>query len=80
MSVQNSQLAGFLLTGKRSNSLHVEGSTVWLYGCPHFLSPSYKADRCFDRIPVHFKDTLMYVRPYINILTIYYVLAYMRNS
>ena len=63
MSVQNPQLAGFLLTGKRSNFLYVEGSTAWLYDCPHFLSPLYKADRCFDRIPIHFKDTLMYVDP-----------------
>ena len=38
MSVQNLQLDGFLLTGKRSNSLYVEGSTAWLYDCPHFLS------------------------------------------
>ena len=51
MSVQNPQLAGFLLTGNRSNFLFVEGSTA----C--------KADRCFDRIPIHFKDTLMYVDP-----------------
>ena len=63
MSVQNPQLAGFLLTGTRNNFLYVEGSTAWLYDCPHFLSPLYKADRCFDRIPVHFKDTLMYVDP-----------------
>ena len=59
MSVQNPQLAGFLLTGNRSNFLYVEGSTAWLYDCPHFLSPLYKADRCFDRIYIHFKD--MYV-------------------
>ena len=38
MSVQNPQLAGFLLTGNRSNFLQVEGSTGWLYDCPHFLS------------------------------------------
>ena len=63
MSVQNPQLAGFLSTGNRSNFLYVEGSTAWLYDCPHFLSPLYKADRCFDRIPIHFKDTLMYVDP-----------------
>ena len=64
MSVQNPQLAGFLLTGNRSNFLYVEGSTAWLYDCPHvLLSPLYKADRCFDRIPIHFKDTLMYVNP-----------------
>ena len=63
MSVQNPQLAGFLLTGTRSNFLYVEGSTAWLYDCPHFLSPLYKAVRCFDRIHIHFKDTLMYVDP-----------------
>ena len=63
MSVQNPQLAGFLLTGNRSNFLYVEGSTAWLFDCPHFLSPLYNADRCFDRIPIHFKDTPMYVDP-----------------
>ena len=39
MSVQNSQLAGFLLPGYHSNILCVEGSTAWLYGCPYFLLP-----------------------------------------
>ena len=63
MSVQNSQFAGFVLTGIRGNFLYVEGSTAWLYDCPHFLSPLYKADRCFDRTPVYFKDTLRYVDP-----------------
>ena len=63
LSVQNPQLAGFLLTGNCSNFFYIEGSTAWLYDCPHFLSPLYKADRCFDRIPIHFKDTLMYVDP-----------------
>ena len=63
MSVQNPQLAGFFLTRNRSNFLYVEGSTAWLYDCPHFLSPLYKADRCFDRIPIHFKDILLYVDP-----------------
>ena len=37
MSVQIPQLAGFLLTGNRSNFLYIEGSTAWLYDCPHFL-------------------------------------------
>ena len=63
MSVQNPQLAGFLLTGNPSNFLYVEGSTAWFYDCPHFLSPLYEADRCFKRIPIHYKDTLMYVDP-----------------
>ena len=39
MPVQNPQLAGFLLTGNRSNVIYKEGSTAWLYDCPHLLSP-----------------------------------------
>ena len=65
MSEQNPQLAGFLLTGNRSNFLYVESCTAWLYDCPRFLLPLYKADRCFDRIPIHYKDTVMYVDPII---------------
>ena len=61
MSVQNPQLAGFLPAGNRSIFSYVEGSTAWLYDCPHFLSPLYKHDRCFDRIPIHFKDTFLYI-------------------
>ena len=63
MSVQNLHLAGFLLPGNCSNFLYVEGSTAWFYHCLHFLSPLYTTHRCFDRIPLHFKDTLMYVDP-----------------
>ena len=55
MSVRNPQLTGSLLTGNRSNFLYVEGSTAWLYDCPHFISPLYKADKCFDRIPIHYR-------------------------
>ena len=63
MSFKNPQLAGFLLTGNRSNFLYVEGSTAWLYDCPHFISPLYKADKCFDRIPIHYRETITYVDP-----------------
>ena len=63
MSVKNPHLTGFLLTGNRSNFLYVEGSTAWLYDCPHFISPSYKADKCFDRILIHYRETIMYVDP-----------------
>ena len=63
MSVKNPQLAGFRLTGNRSNFLYVEGSTAWLYDCPLFVSPLYRADKCFDRIPIHYRETIMYVDP-----------------
>ena len=49
-SVKNPQLAGFLLTD-------------WLYDCPHFISPLYRADKCFDRISIHYRETIMYVDP-----------------
>ena len=71
MSVKNPQLAGFLLTGNRSNFLYVEGSTAWLYDWPHFISPLYKADKCFDRIPIHYRETIMYVDP-ITRQTLFY--------
>ena len=63
MSVRNPQLAGFLLTGNRSKFLYVEGSSAWPNDCPQFLSPIFKGDRCFDCIPLHFKDILTYVGP-----------------
>ena len=63
ITVRNPQFAGLVSTGNRSNFLYVEGSTVWLYDHTCFLSHLYKADRCFDRIPVHYKDTLMYLDP-----------------
>ena len=63
MSVKNPQLAGFLLTQNRSNFLYVEGSTAWLYDCPHHLSPLYIADQCYDEIPVNYLDTVKYVDP-----------------
>ena len=62
-SVQNPELAVFLLTGNLSNFLYVESSTAWIDDCPPFFSRLYKADRYFDRILLHFEDTLMYVDP-----------------
>ena len=64
MSGQNPQLAGCLSTGNRSNLFYVEGSTAWLYDCPHFLSPLYKlTDALIVVQPIHFKNTSMYVDP-----------------
>ena len=63
MSVTNPHLAGFLLTGNRSNFLYVEGYTAWLYDYPHFILPLYRADKCFDRILIHYRETIMYVDP-----------------
>ena len=61
--VKNPQLAGFLLAQNRSNFLYVEGSTAWLYDCPHHFSPLYIAEHCYDKIPVNYLDTVMYGNP-----------------
>ena len=68
MSVKNPQLAGFLLTQNRSIFLYVEGSTAWLYDCPHHLSHLYIADQWYDKIPVNYlltpfcMSTLLHVK------------------
>ena len=64
MSVNNPQLAGFLLPQNRSNFLYVEGSTAWLYDCTLHLPPLCIAEFCFDKIPVSYLDTVMYVDPF----------------
>ena len=63
MSVKNQQISSFLLTQNRSNFLYVGGSTAWLYDCPHHLSSLYTAEQCYDKIPVSYLDTVMYVDP-----------------
>ena len=63
MSLKNPQFAGFLLTRNRSKFLYVGGSTAWLYGSPHHLSPLYIAEHCHDIIPVFYLDNVMYVDP-----------------
>ena len=39
LAMQNTRLAGYMLTGNRSMFLDTDGSVAWLYHCPKFLSP-----------------------------------------
>ena len=63
ISVQKPQLAGYLSTGKRSNFLYVEAPTAWLYNCPQVPPTVYEADKCFDRIPKNYQDTVILFDP-----------------
>ena len=63
MSVQNPQLAVYLLTANPSNFFYLEGSTAWLYDFPQLLSPLYEVHKCFDRKPIYYQDTVMYIDP-----------------
>ena len=39
LAMQKTRFAGYMLTGNRSMFLDTNGSAVWLYHCPKFLSP-----------------------------------------
>ena len=52
MSVQNPQIAGYLLAGDRSNILYVKGYAAGLYDCLAFFSPLNEADKSFDCTPI----------------------------
>ena len=62
-AMQNTRLAGYMLTGNRSMFLDTDGSVAWLYHCPKFLSPLKVLDKCYDRIPIMFEWSTKVVDP-----------------
>ena len=63
LAMQNTRLAGYMLTGNRSMFLDTDGSVAWLYHCPKFLSPLKVLDKCYDRIPILFERSTKFVDP-----------------
>ena len=45
LAMQNTRLAGYMLTGNRSMFLDTDGSVAWLCHCPKFLSPLRVLDK-----------------------------------
>ena len=64
LAMQNTRLAGYMLTGNRSMFLDNDGSVAWLYHCPKFLSTLRVLDKCCDRIPILFERTTKFVDPF----------------
>ena len=62
LAMQNTRLAGYMLTGNRSMFLNTDGSVASLYRCPKFLSLRV-LDKCYDRIPILFERTTNIVDP-----------------
>ena len=52
LALENSRLAGYMLTGNRSMFLETDGSLAWLYHCPMVHSPLHTMSQCYDRIPI----------------------------
>ena len=63
LAMQNTRLAGYMLTENRPIFLHTEGSVAWLYQCRKFLSPLRVLDNCFEMIPNLFERTAKFVDP-----------------
>ena len=63
LAMQNTRLAGFMLTENKSMFLDTDGSVAWLYRCPKFLSPLRVLDNCYDRIPILLERTTKFVDP-----------------
>ena len=63
LAMQNTRLAGFMLTGNMSMFLDTDGKVAWLYHCPRFLSPLRMLDKCYDRIPILFERTANFLYP-----------------
>ena len=61
-SVENNQIAGYLLTGNRSDFLYVEVSTASLYDCLQFDSLLIEVNKLFW-ISIYYGDTVIYIRP-----------------
>ena len=63
LAMQNTRLAGYMLTGNRSMFLDTDGSVAWLYHCPNFSSTLRVLDKCYDRILIMFERTTIFVDP-----------------
>ena len=61
LAMQNTKLAGCMLTGSRSTFLDTDVSVAWLYPCPKFLSLLRVLVNCYDQIPILFERTTNFV-------------------
>ena len=63
LSLINDRMAGYLLTGNRSNFLETDGTIAWLYTCKEHHSPLLIEKKCYDKIPVDYMGVKRFVDP-----------------
>ena len=63
LALQNTRLAGYMLTGNRSMFLDTDGAVGWLYHCPKKVSSLKVLEKCFDRISIFYNGRTMFVDP-----------------
>ena len=62
LSMENSRLAGYMLTGNRSMFLSTNGSLAWLYHFPLMRSAPHVMNQCYDKTPIFYKNE-MFLNP-----------------
>ena len=63
LSLENSRLAGYIVTRNRSMFQETDGSLAWLYHCPLVHSPLHTMNQCYDRIPILYEGKIQFVDP-----------------
>ena len=66
LDLQNTRLAGYMLTGNRSMFLDTDGSVGWLYHWPKKISSFIVLEKYFDRLPIYYNGRTMFVDPIIR--------------
>ena len=58
LSMENSRLVGYMLTGNRSMFLSTNGSLAWLYHCPLMRSLPHVMNQCYDKMPIYYRNAI----------------------
>ena len=62
-ALENTRLAGYLLTGNRSMFHDTDGSVAWLYHCPKVRSTLRVMEKCYDKIPIFYENRVHFADP-----------------
>ena len=60
---ENQRLAGYTLTRNRSMFIKTNGKVYLLHNCPEFQSPLQILSKCYNQIPILYKDEIHFVDP-----------------
>ena len=63
LALENTRLAGYMLTRNRSMFLETDGSLAWLYHFPMFHSPLHTMNQCYDKILILYEGEIRFVHP-----------------
>ena len=63
LALEDTRLAGYMLTGNRSMFLETDGSLAWLYHCSKVHSPLHTLNQCYDKIPILYGGQFQFVDP-----------------